>query len=118
MKDMVDVSTRALADVLSPDPEDEARFARLRAAYGRDAAETKEDAEAFDLRIEAHEKAAEGYERAQLCAEIGIVIASTAADQPGSTAPRGWVEPGSGCRMTRSTGGRDWVLEKSRLARK
>ena len=41
-------------------------------------AEAKEDAEAYDGAIEAHQEAAEWYERAQLCAEIGIVIASIA----------------------------------------
>ncbi|HEY2516356.1 MAG TPA: DUF4337 family protein [Polyangiaceae bacterium] len=78
LKDAIDVSTRELADILTPDPEDEARFAKLRSAYKRDMAEAKEDADAYDAAIEAHEQAAEWYERAQLCAEIGIVIASIA----------------------------------------
>jgi hypothetical protein len=78
LKDTVDVATRALADILSPDTEDEDRFAKLRDAYQHDMAEAKEDAEAYDPAIEAHQAAAEWYERAQLCAEIGIVIASIA----------------------------------------
>ena len=78
MKDAIDVSTRELADILSPDKEDEDHFAQMRLAYKRDMAEAKEDAEAYDGAIEAHQSAAEWYERAQLCAEIGIVIASIA----------------------------------------
>jgi hypothetical protein len=78
LKDTIDVATRELADILSPDKEDEDRFAKLRTSYKHDMAEAKEDAEAYDLAIEAHEQAAEWYERAQLCAEIGIVIASIA----------------------------------------
>ena len=78
VKDTIDVATRELADILSPDKEDEDHFGKLRNAYRRDMAEAKEDAEAYDLAIEAHEQAAEWYERAQLCAEIGIVIASIA----------------------------------------
>jgi hypothetical protein len=38
--------------------------------------EAKEDAESYDKMIEARQDAAEGYERALLAAEIGIVIAS------------------------------------------
>jgi len=78
LKDAIDVSTRELADILSPDKEDEDHFAALRLAYKHDMAEAKEDAEAYDGAIEAHQEAAEWYERAQLCAEIGIVIASIA----------------------------------------
>ena len=78
VKDLIDVSTRELADVLAPDAEDEDRFAKVRRAYLRDMAEAKEDAEAYDVTIEAYASAAEGYERAQLCAEIAIVIASIA----------------------------------------
>jgi hypothetical protein len=78
IKDTIDVATRELADILTPDKEDEVHFASLRNAYKRDMAEAKEDAEAYDGAIEAHQGAAEQYERAQLCAEIGIVIASIA----------------------------------------
>jgi hypothetical protein len=78
IKDMIDTATRSLADVLTPDPEDEARIGGLRARYQHDAAEAREDAEAYAGAIGAHDAAAAGYERAQLCAEIGIVIASIA----------------------------------------
>jgi hypothetical protein len=78
LKEAVDVATRELAEILSPDKEDEDRFAKVRDNYKRDMVEAKEDAEAYDGAIEAHQEAAEWYERAQLCAEIGIVIASIA----------------------------------------
>src|SRR6185312_12502090 len=78
IKDLLDTATRSMADVLTPDPEDEARISGLRHRYAQDLAEAKEDAEAYDGAIEAHEKEAEGYERAQLCAEVGIVVASIA----------------------------------------
>jgi hypothetical protein len=78
IKETIDVATRELSDILSPDKEDEDRFAKVRDNYKRDMAEAKEDAEAYDGAIEAHQEAAEWYERAQLCAEIGIVIASIA----------------------------------------
>jgi hypothetical protein len=54
------------------------RFRRLSREYERDMREAKEDAEAYDLSIEAHQDAAERYEWAQLAAEIGIVVASIA----------------------------------------
>jgi hypothetical protein len=78
VKDIIDVSTRSIAEVLTPDPEDEDRIEKLRKTYAHDLAEAKEDAEAYDGAIHAHEREAEGYERAQLCAEIGIVVASIA----------------------------------------
>jgi hypothetical protein len=78
IKEAIHVSTVELADVLTPDKEDEDRLADLGAKYKRDMAEAKEDAEAYDVAIEAYQEAAEGFEHAQLCAEIGIVIASIA----------------------------------------
>lgn len=78
VKAAIEVSTVELADVLTPDKEDEDRLAGIGAKYKQDMAEAKEDAEAYDLAIEAYHDAAEGFERAQLCAEIGIVIASIA----------------------------------------
>jgi hypothetical protein len=78
IKETVNVSTHELADVLTPDKEDEDRIKSLALRYKHDMAEAKEDAEAYDLAIEAHHEAAEGYEHAQLCAEVGIVVASIA----------------------------------------
>jgi hypothetical protein len=78
LKDAIHVATTELADVLTPDADDEARISGIGKRYKHDMAEAKEDAEAYDLAIEAHHGASEWYERAQLCAEIGIVIASIA----------------------------------------
>src|SRR5262249_26019144 len=76
IKDLIASSTEAMAELLTPDPEEKERFRKLALRYKHDMAEAKEDAEAYDLKIKAHEEGAEGYERAQLCAEIGIVVAS------------------------------------------
>ncbi len=78
LKGAIELSTKEIADVLSPDPEDEAHFKKLAARYDHDVKEAKEDAECYDDKIKAHFEAAEWYERAQLCAEIGIVVASVA----------------------------------------
>ena len=78
LKAAIALSTRELADVLTPDPEDEQHLKMLARRYEHDSKEAKEDAECYDDKIKAHFDAAEWYERAQLCAEIGIVIASVA----------------------------------------
>ncbi len=78
IKEAIHVATMELADVLTPDKEDEDRIQALGKKYKHDMVEAKEDAEAYDEAIDAHHEASEWYERAQLCAEIGIVIASIA----------------------------------------
>jgi hypothetical protein len=78
LKGAIAVSAKELADVLTPDPEDEAHLNNLAKRYAHDTKEAKEDAECYDDKIAAHFDAAEWYERAQLGAEIGIVIASVA----------------------------------------
>jgi hypothetical protein len=78
LKAAIALSTRELADVLTPDPEDEKHLQGLARKYEHDMKEAKEDAECYDGKIKANFDAAEWYERAQLCAEIGIVIASVA----------------------------------------
>jgi hypothetical protein len=78
LKEAIALSSKELADVLTPDPEDEAHLAGLAKRYQHDTKEAKEDAECYDEKIAAHFDAAEWYERAQLAAEIGIVIASVA----------------------------------------
>jgi hypothetical protein len=78
LKAAIELATTELADVLSPDPEDEAHFQLLAKKYEHDMKEAKEDAECYEDKIKAHFEAAEWYERAQLCAEIGIVVASVA----------------------------------------
>jgi hypothetical protein len=78
IKDLIATSLDDLAELLTPDKEDEVKLANLAKRYEHDMKEAKEDAEAFDPKIEAHTEAAEWYERAQLLAEIGIVVASVA----------------------------------------
>ncbi len=78
IKEAIHVATVELAEVLTPDKEDEERIHALGQKYKHDMVEAKEDAEAYDEAIDAHHEASEWYERAQLCAEIGIVIASIA----------------------------------------
>lgn len=78
LKSAIAVSAKELADVLTPDPEDEQHLHGLAKRYEHDMNEAREDAECYDDKIEAHTYAAEWYERAQLAAEIGIVIASVA----------------------------------------
>jgi len=78
IKETISVATHELADVLTPDKEDEDRLDKIAKKYKHDMIEAKEDAEAYDLAIDTYHEAAEGYEHAQLCAEIGIVIASIA----------------------------------------
>jgi hypothetical protein len=78
LKETIDVATRELADILSPDREDEDRMRAIAKRYQRDMAEAREDAEAYEAAVEAHHEAAEHYEHAQLCVELGIVIASIA----------------------------------------
>jgi hypothetical protein len=63
---------------VTPDQEDEDRIQGIALKYKHDMAEANEDAEAYDGVIEAHHEAAEHYEWAQLCAEVGIVVASIA----------------------------------------
>jgi hypothetical protein len=78
LKEAIAVATKELADVLTPDPEDEAHLHNLARRYQHDMKEAKEDAECYDDKIAVHFDSAEWYERAQLAAEIGIVIASVA----------------------------------------
>lgn len=78
LKTAIELSTRELAEVLTPDWEDEARIGSIVRRYKHDMKEAREDAECYDDMIRVHSWAAMWYERAQLCAEIGIVIASVA----------------------------------------
>jgi hypothetical protein len=78
IKDLIASATEDMADLLTPDPEEVKRFGKLARTYDKDRREAKEDAEAYDGAIEAHQEAAEHYEWAQLAAEVGIVVASIA----------------------------------------
>lgn len=78
LKDLISSSVEDLADLLTPDREVIRKFSNVAKTYERDMKEAKEDADSYDKMIEARGEAAEGYERALLAAEIGIVIASVA----------------------------------------
>jgi hypothetical protein len=78
LKAAIAVAAKEVAEVLSPDPEDEAHLKGIARRYAHDMKEAKEDAECYDDKIKAHFESAEWYERGQLCAEIGIVVASVA----------------------------------------
>jgi hypothetical protein len=78
LKDLIASSVEDLADLLTPDHNVISEFGKIARSYERDMKEAKEDADAYDKMIEAHQDAAEGYEYALLAAEIGIVIASVA----------------------------------------
>ena len=78
LKDLISSAVEDLADLLTPDKKVMTEFGKVAKTYERDMKEAREDADAFDGMIEARQEAAEGYERALLAAEIGIVIASVA----------------------------------------
>jgi hypothetical protein len=78
LKDLIASATEDMADLLTPDQSELTRFRKMSREFERDMHEAKEDADAYDLSIDAHQEAAERYEWAQLAAEIGIVIASIA----------------------------------------
>jgi hypothetical protein len=74
----IELSSREIADILSPDHEDLLHFVDVIHKYEERKQVAKEWYEAYDPSVEAHFEAAEWYEKAQLLAEIGIVIASIA----------------------------------------
>ena len=78
LKAAIALSTKELAAIITPDPEDELHFIELIHTYKEEATLSHEWAESYDELVEAHFKAAEHYEWAQLASEIGIVIASIA----------------------------------------
>ncbi len=78
LKAAIAVAAKEVAEVLSADPEDEAHLKAIARHYENDMKEEKEDAECYDDKIKAHFESAEWYERGQLCAEVGIVVASIA----------------------------------------
>ena len=72
------MSSTAVADVLTPDHADLLHFVKLVRKYEKEREVAKKWAEAYEPVIEAHFASAEWYEKGQLAAEIGIVIASIA----------------------------------------
>ena len=78
IKDLIASAVDDLAELLTPDHKEKERFAKIALKYEHDMKEAKADAEAYEEAIHAHHEASEWYERAQLLAEVGIVIASIA----------------------------------------
>jgi hypothetical protein len=78
LKDLIASAMSDLAELVAPDPGEALKLRAVARRYEADMKEAKEDAEAYDLKIEAHQEAAEHYEIGQLAAEIGIVVASVA----------------------------------------
>jgi hypothetical protein len=78
LKAAIALSTKELAAIITPDPEDELHFIEMIHTYQEEATRSHEWAESYDELVEAHFKAAEHYEWGQLASEIGIVIASIA----------------------------------------
>ena len=78
IKDLIATAVDDLAELLTPDHKEKERFAKIAAKYEHDMKEAKIDAQSYDAAIHAHHEASEWYERAQLLAEVGIVIASIA----------------------------------------
>jgi hypothetical protein len=74
----IELSSREIADILSPDHADLLHFVDVIKKYEERKQVAKEWYEAYDPAVDAHFEAAEWYEKAQLLAEIGIVIASIA----------------------------------------
>src|SRR6185369_3170423 len=101
------------------------RFIRLYMDYSTERALSKSWADSYEPLVEAHFEAAEGYEKAQLIAEIGIVIASLGVLLASRTA---WIisiliaslsvgQLGRTLQHTRSTVGNDNVkVEKAEEA--
>jgi hypothetical protein len=72
----LDTSSRELTDVLSPDHDDGLHFAHIIHGYEEERAAAARWAEAYDASIDAHFQAGERFDRVQLVAEIGVVVAS------------------------------------------
>jgi hypothetical protein len=72
------VATRQIVDLLAPSKESLVASAALVHKYRLERDAASEWIESFDPAIRAHTEAGEHYEWAQLCAEVGIVVASIA----------------------------------------
>jgi hypothetical protein len=78
LKQAIELSTKELASIITPDPEDELDFVELVREYDEEAEVTKKWTDSYDEIVHAHFEASEHYEWAQLASEVGIVIASIA----------------------------------------
>ena len=72
------LQSKELLLTVTPTREDLLRFAEFMKQYNEQQHASREYTESFDGKIEAYAEAAEHYEWAQLCCEIGIVLASVA----------------------------------------
>ena len=70
------VAANPAAPTPSADPTVLRRFLRLYGDYAKERAFSKEWSDSYNPLVQAHFEGAEGYEHAQLIAEIGIVLAS------------------------------------------
>jgi hypothetical protein len=78
LKQAIELSTKELAAIITPDPEDELDFVELVREYEEERDLARKWTDSYDEIVHAHFEASEHYEWAQLASEIGIVIASIA----------------------------------------
>lgn len=78
LKQAIELSTKELAAIITPDPEDEMDFVELVREYHEEGELAKKWADSYEEIVHAHFEASEHYEWAQLASEVGIVIASIA----------------------------------------
>lgn len=78
IKAAIQLATKSLVGILTPDRDDLAELVAKTKRYEKELEAAQEWAESYDEAIEAHAQAGEHYDWAQLCAEIGIVVASIA----------------------------------------
>ena len=72
------LESKMILSTVTPTRDDVQRFAQLVRKFDKERDAGKEWAESYEEAIKAHSLAAEHFEWAQLCAEIGIVIGSIA----------------------------------------
>jgi hypothetical protein len=75
---IVTLESKKLLLTVTPTHEDLMRFADFMKAYNKQQKAAKQYTESFDDKVEGYSEAAEHFEWAQLCCEIGIVLASIA----------------------------------------
>ena len=73
---VVRLETRKILNTVTPTHDDVLRFAQLIRKYQREREGAKQWAASYGEAIRTYARSAERYELAQLCAEIGIVVAS------------------------------------------
>lgn len=78
MDDLAKLRIQSSPESTTAEPQELKRFLRLHLDYSRERDFAKRWADTYQPAIDAHFDAAEGYDNAQLFAEIGIVVASLA----------------------------------------